>query len=112
MNHYEKPSHVSKTEAARLLVSADPDAVVSALLGAALEEPDRAWVEAQCHRALQHDDLRVRRAAIQAVGHVARVHRALDPKLVAALRALSKDRALGGAVSDALDDLDVFLRRS
>ncbi|MCK6550790.1 hypothetical protein L6R52_33440, partial [Myxococcota bacterium] len=87
MSQYERPSHTSKEDAAKALASTDAEVIVGALIGAALEERDRAWVEAQLLRLASHADLRVRRAVVQGAGHVARVHRALDPRVVAALEA-------------------------
>jgi hypothetical protein len=110
MNDYARPSHTSRSDAAKKLASTDPELIVDALIGAALEEPERAWIEAQCLALVGHGDARVRRAVVQSVGHVARIHRAVDPRLVTALEGLGKDQALSGAVSDALDDIHVFLK--
>lgn len=106
---YDQPSYASKQETERALVSARPSEIVSALVGAALEAPDRAWVEALCLRLVQHPDAEVRRAVATAGGHLARIHRALDPRLVQEIERLAEDRLTAGAAGDALDDIRLFL---
>lgn len=59
---------------------------------------------------LDHHDSRVRALAATCLGHVARVHRQLDEcRVVAALRRHRSSPQTGAAVSNALEDIKIFL---
>ena len=106
---YEQPAFTSKAQTEADVASGDRERVVTALIGAALEGEDRAWVEGLCLRSVKAEDRWVRKAAATAAGHLARIHGALDPGLLAALAALVDDPEVGGDVQDSLDDISTFL---
>lgn len=106
---FDQPSYASKSETEQALASSRSEEIVSALVGAALEAPDRAWVEALCLKLVEHPDAQVRRAVATAGGHLARIHHALDPRLVQAIERLAEDRQTAGVAGDALDDIRLFL---
>ena len=85
-----------------------PEAFCRQLIGVALQGP-RAEAEAACLIALEHVDLGVRQSAFTAIGHSARVNRAIgDPLLNRALGGL-RDPELRGYAQNALDDIAVFV---
>ncbi|MEU4874969.1 hypothetical protein [Streptomyces sp. NPDC021608] len=46
--------------------------------------------------------------AVTCVGHIARLHGAIDARLVTRVRDLLQDPVLGGRAEDALDDIASF----
>jgi hypothetical protein len=75
----------------------------------ALHETELSWAETQCVSALKDDRLEVRKAAIQGLGHLARIHGKLTiPGITDELGHLRNDPELGGIVEDTLDDILVF----
>lgn len=89
--------------------SGDPGRVIRALLGAALESPDRELVEACAVSLTIAADTEVRRAALLAIAHLARRFRqATVPALATVIERAGHDEALAGALDDLRDDLDTF----
>jgi hypothetical protein len=87
--------------------------VSSALISAALHEPDRVFVEGLIVRFLKHGSPWVKGVAAISAGHLARVHSELDIDLIEPLiRALLSDPDNCGKAQDALDDIAMFLKKS
>jgi hypothetical protein len=94
------------------LSSGETDRVATALVRVTLREPDRAVVESLLATHLCSRDPWVRGVAATCVGHVARIHGALDTaRLLPLLRSLAADPQTAGRVSDALGDIEVFIGR-
>jgi hypothetical protein len=106
---YEQLPYESMEQTLREVGSGDSHRVVRAVLGAALESPDREWVEACAVALTNATDTEVRRAALLAIGHLARRFRHASPAAVAAvIERIGRDEALGGAIDDLRDDLETF----
>ncbi|AVT32614.1 hypothetical protein C6361_27680 [Plantactinospora sp. BC1] len=59
---------------------------------------------------LDHDDHQVQALAATCLGHLARVHRRLDEdRVVVALRQARRRPHVRGTVTDALEDIELFL---
>jgi hypothetical protein len=80
----------------------------TAILRLALHDDDPSFVEQACSRLLDADDSSVRRAAIVAIGHLARLHGHVGIETQSRIRALIADPGLAGAAADALDDIAMF----
>lgn len=80
-----------------------------AIIRLALHDGDPGFVEQECNRLLDEDDIAVRRAALIAVGHVARVHRQVSAETKARIRSLESDPDVAGNAADALDDIATFV---
>ena len=90
----------------------DFEGIHRALLSLTFHHPDWRYVQDLCLKYLQHTDPYVRRIAVICLGHLATFHGQLDEdKVRAALADLKDDKAMAGAVDDALDDLDQGLRK-
>jgi hypothetical protein len=110
---YRRPDRIARGEATVMLDSVDGAAVCEAILSVALHDPDAAWLTDRALRLVDSPDFGVRAAAVTAVGHLARIHRAIDEeRVVPALCRLSNEPEIAGRVEDALDDIAVFVRRS
>jgi hypothetical protein len=106
---YEPLPYESMEHTLREIGSADTGRVVRAILGAALESPDREWVEASAVSLTLVPDADVRRAAILALGHLARRFRVLSaPAVAMVIDRVDDDHALAGALADLRDDLETF----
>jgi hypothetical protein len=108
---YQPLPELDEAEARAGMRSADADERARTLLGAALSGLPRATVEPLILAAFSDAELVVRRAAATAAGHTARLHRALDARVLAKLQELARDPTTSGAASDALDDVETFTRR-
>jgi hypothetical protein len=106
---YEHLPYESMEETLREVGSGDPGRVVRAVLGASLESPDRAWVEACAVSLTNAADNEVRRAAVMAMGHLARRFRLVSPAAVAAvIGRAGHDDAIAGAAEELRDDLETL----
>jgi hypothetical protein len=101
---------LSREELHRQFESDSPDRVAHALISAAFHEPDWAWVQDWCIRLADHADPNVRRVAIVSLGHIARIHHALDlGHVVPLLASKSKQLDIAGTVEDTLSDIRMFV---
>jgi hypothetical protein len=109
---YEELEYISRAEAAVELDSGDRERVCPTLVRLALFDRDRVWLEAILERFLKDQDPWIRGVAATCVGHVARIHRAMDlTRLLPLVRELLDDPATAGKAQDALDDVGVYLLR-
>lgn len=80
-----------------------------ALLSLTYNDPDRVWVERLLIGCLDQDcDPQIRALAVTCMGHVGRIHSSIGHEVVAKLRELLEDSALGGIAEDALSDIRSF----
>lgn len=109
---YERLEPIDKGRAKKLLASDDRDVICRTLISVAMFEDDRAWAQAQCLKFARHEDSFVRGVAATGLGHIARVHRAIDEDdVVPIVRELlhDSDPATRGKAEDALSDFSTFL---
>ena len=107
---YEELPPIRRDKAVIELESENTERVARALVGLALHERDRAWVEDVLAVHLQSGDPWIRGVAATCAGHVARVHRALDTfRLVPLIEALASDLSTIGRMEDALEDIEMFV---
>lgn len=113
---FEDPPLPSHSDASVVLEAAlrsgetpgDPHAV---LVGLALADEDRPFVERWCQRIARHcDDPSLVATAALCLGHLARRFSVLDPDSVALVHRLARRTDLDGRTRDALDDVTHFLR--
>jgi hypothetical protein len=106
---YEELERMSHEEVESALSDGTAEQAARALLSVALHDGDRLWVEGKCLGALQDPRGEVRAAAITALGHVARIHRAVpSDAVIPQLMRLKNDPQLGGLVEDTLEDILMF----
>ena len=109
---YERIEPIDKTRAKKLLANGDRDAICRTLVSVAMFESDRRWAQAQCLRFAKHADSFVRGVAATCLGHLARIHGAIDEDdVVPVVRELlhDSDPETRGKAQDALSDFSTFL---
>jgi hypothetical protein len=107
---YEEIDSISRSDAMVALGSANPRDICKALVRLAFHDPDLRWVQSLCIELAEHSTVEVQSTAILCLGHLARIHRALDlEKVVPLLIDLRKNPLLSGRVDDAMDDIEIFL---
>jgi len=106
---FQQPGARSRAELQADLESRDRERVATALISAALNDPDREWVEAIIVQFITNEDPWVRGAAALAAGHTARIHRDLDARIAPLVRKLLEEPDTSGKARDALDDIEMFL---
>jgi hypothetical protein len=111
VRRYEEPRAITWDDALHALASSDVAAAARALVSLALTYPDGAKLESLFVRTLQDPRSELRSCAATCLGHVARIHKSVGKEAVAALRALEHDPSVGGVVSDAIEDIEMFARR-
>ena len=111
---YEEIPPISREEAQAVFTRDDPHAVVNALLGLALNDPDWRWVQDQCLQFSQHPSEDVRYAVPLCLMHLARLHGTLDVDLVfPVLENLQSDPSpsVAGSAEVYLSDIKWYLFR-
>ena len=107
---YSVPPRLSRKQATDDLASADSRKRKDALLSLALYDSDWRWVQDQCLRLLADSEEDVVATAILGLGHLARLHQRLDlDQVLPRLKTLQADPRFGGRVSDAYDDIRMFV---
>lgn len=107
---YEAMPPISRVAAMRALKSKNKSGIIRALIRLALNDPEWRWVQERCVAFLGHKDAWVRGAAATSLGHLARIHRRLDIKLVKSqLERLADDPKMGDKARDALDDIGSYI---
>ncbi|HEY7183141.1 MAG TPA: hypothetical protein VIC84_17045 [Blastocatellia bacterium] len=107
---YDEIDSISRSEAMVALGSGNPRDICKALVRLAFHDPDWEWVQSLCIELAEHSTVEVQLTAILCLGHLARIHRALDLEKVAPLLiALRKNPLLSGRVDDAMNDIEIFL---
>nr|WP_308128968.1 hypothetical protein [Actinoplanes polyasparticus] len=108
---FQNPPPAAPADVRAALDRGDLPTALDAMVGTALY--DRGdWKELQeLHlELLQHDDHQVSALAATCLGHLARVHRQLDEaRVVEALHRRRSTPHMAATVTDALDDIEVFL---
>ena len=106
------PNKLSLTELESLLKSDNEQELIEALMYAVFNIDEPRWIQEKCHELIYSDkSLNIKGLAITCLGHVARIHGTIDKNItIPLLIKLSKDQNLSGRVSDALDDIEQFVK--
>jgi hypothetical protein len=113
---YEKPPHLPHDQADAVLEQAltatETSHASAVLIGLALYDDDRAFVERWCRR-LGRDaaDPALRGSAAVAAADLAKRFGTLAPETEAMVRAVAADPAVDGRKRDALADVERFVER-
>lgn len=92
-----------------MLSTSDPNEVSDALLFIAFNELDWKWAQDKFLRLLEDENPDIRGLAATCLGHIGRIHRQIDKKLVvSALRKHLDDAEISGQIGDAIDDIEIF----
>jgi HEAT repeat protein len=109
---YEPIPHMSRDEIESAIARDDSEQLVCAALSAALYDEDPHWAENVCARLATHPNANVRANAIEGLGHIARIHRTLNPcvKPLIERAACDEDPWVRAKAHDATDDVTHFLK--
>ena len=110
---YEAIEPIDKNHAERLLAKDHCETICRTLVRVAMFEPDRHWAQSQCLRFASHENSFVRGIAATCLGHVARVHGAIDEdEVMPVVRQLlqDKDPLTRAKAEDTISDFSLFLK--
>lgn len=108
---FKNPDQMTHNELIQKLSSRDNKEVCQGLLSMVFYEADWKWAQDQCLCFLEHSDVEISGMAATCLGHIARIHRTLDRKLVeTALSKHLKDQRISGLIQDTLDDIIIFIK--
>lgn len=105
------PKKITLAELESLLKSDDEQVIIETLMFIVFNIDNPQWIQEKCIALVYSDkSLNVKELAITCIGHVARIHGAIDEKIVIPLLIeLTKDQDLSGRARDALDDIEQFV---
>jgi hypothetical protein len=106
-----QPHARSRADLQADLESLDRERISTALISAALNDPNREWVETIIIQFIAHEDPWLRGVSALAAGHIARLHGDLDARILPLIEKLLEDPETSGKARDALDDIEMFLGR-
>ncbi|TDD37983.1 hypothetical protein E1287_06675 [Actinomadura sp. KC06] len=107
---YESVPPVRRDELRRALAEKDNEAIHTALVGLALHDEDGTWVQDQCLALKDHPSWDVRAIALLCLGHVARIHGAIDrDRVLPVLRSALHDPRTAGYAEQAIGDIEDFV---
>ena len=112
MMKHETIEPIDRKQAEHLLASEARETICPTLLRVALFEPDRRWAQKQCLRFASHKDSFVRRVAATCLGHLARIHKAIDEdEVIPVVRELLQDKDPGtrAIAEDTISDFSIYL---
>lgn len=107
---YAGAKRVERAELVQALASAAPHEVCQALVDAAFFEEDAVWVTDRCLEHAASVDSEIANAAITCLGHVARIHRRIDARVIPILIAAERDERTKLTARHALDDIGMFAK--
>lgn len=109
---YADPPPITRGAAQRAFASTDAREICGALVSATFSDPDWRWVEWKCLEFCRHANPEIRGLAATCLGHLARIHGQLSlDKVKPCLQDLRSDPEVAGRAEDALDDIEMYLRR-
>jgi hypothetical protein len=109
---YETIEPISKDRAERLLAKDQRETICRTLVRVAMFEPDRHWAQSQCLRFASHKDSFVRGVAATCLGHLVRIHKAIDEdEVIPVVRQLLQDRdpQIRAIAEDTISDFSMHL---
>lgn len=110
--HFQEVYPIDRKSAELALQSNNFKIVCDALLRITYHDPDIIWVQNICIKFLEKKNIEIKRLAIICLGHLTRIHKTLDNnRVLPILQKLKNDKNLYGTVEDALDDIDIFLKK-
>ena len=107
---YEELPPISRSDFGDACEAGDSRHRTEAILRLALHGDDPMFIGQAIVNGLDDDDFGVRRAAVLSIGHMARLHRCVTEEMLARLNSFASDPKMAGTVSDALDDISIFVR--
>ena len=109
MIRYHDVPEITREQAERALSSGSVEEISHALAALAFHEPDFRWVQELCLNYLDSSDRQIGGLAATCLGHLARIHKAIDKdRVLAALRRRLTDAELSGRIEDAIDDIEML----
>ncbi|MFI1461233.1 hypothetical protein [Nocardia carnea] len=105
---YQALDPIDRNDALEKLETGDEQSVVETILRLALHDPGGPWVTEIALNLLGDNSLAIRRAAVLALGHIARLHGEIDERAVPALQKMLSNPDMRGRAKDALSDIDIF----
>ncbi len=109
---YETVQPIDREQAEHLLAKEDRETICPTLVRVALHEPDRHWAQSQCLRFAGHKDSFVRGVAATCLGHLARIHKAIDEdEVIPVVRQLlnDSDPQTRAIAEDTISDFSIYL---
>ena len=110
MQQFHEVRPIGRDAAIEAFATGDAETICHALVAVAFHESDWQWSQERCLELLENEDPNVSSLAAACLGHVARIHKALDKeRVVSALRNRMSDDRISGSIEDALDDIEMFV---
>ena len=107
---YSAIEPITRPQAGMVFASGSATEMCHALIGAVYHDPDWKWLQEKCVQFSNHDDSEVAGLAVTCFGHIARIHQKLDvDRVIRILNKLRNNPEIAGRVSDALDDINLYL---
>lgn len=98
-----------KQNLTKILLSKETPQICQTIVDATHVVSDYEWLVEQLLELTKHSDIEVREIAVTCIGHLARLHRGRDKKLLLEiLEPLQHQSDIAGRVSDAIDDVNMF----
>jgi hypothetical protein len=112
MKKYQHITPISRSEAERIIEQGSPEEIALTLVRLAYYDPDWIWVQDSCIALSAHHEKWIRRTCATCFGHLARIHGKLEKqKVMPVLNRLLADPDAKGAAKDAIEDIEVFLKK-
>ena len=104
----------SHEELEAILQGDDVKLICEILVDCALNDSDYLWVQGQCLQLSRHNEPCVRSLAATCIGHLARIHKDIFDvsAVLPTLNELLNDPEVVGSAEDALDDIEIFCKKS
>lgn len=110
MANFNEVPYISRKDILKAFSSGVPEEICKALVSAVFHDTDWQWLQNRCLEFLGSDNADISGLAATCLGHIARIHRAMEKeRVLAALHRYLDDPRIGGRVQDALDDIEMYI---
>jgi hypothetical protein len=105
----EQKENFSKKQILEQLKSNKVSIVTNALLYATFNFNDWVWVQDECLKLVNNQNIDIKGLSVTCLGHLARIHSSIDKEKVLPILFIKlNDKDISGRVQDALDDIKMF----
>lgn len=108
---YQNITPIERNIAEEIFKSSNKEAIINAMVSVAFFEKDWHWAQEKFIELFNHQNIDICCMAATCLGHIVRIHHKIEKdKILKLFESRKNDRELAGCISDAIDDINMFIK--